>query len=66
PLAQGSFGPLQLALLVLLPPVGLFFLWRNQSVPDTQRIGLVAMGSLLYVVAVAGSLAWLWLLRLPT
>ncbi|MFY9615131.1 MAG: hypothetical protein WAT58_06990, partial [Candidatus Dormiibacterota bacterium] len=42
PLAQGSFGPLQLALLVLLPPVGLFFLWRNQSVPDTQRIGLVA------------------------
>ncbi|HEV3234219.1 MAG TPA: hypothetical protein VG329_06690 [Candidatus Dormibacteraeota bacterium] len=66
PLAQGSFSPLQLALLVLLPPVGLFFLWRNQSVPDTQRIGLVAMGSLLYVAAVAGSFAWLWLLRLPT
>jgi hypothetical protein len=51
---------------VLLPPVGLFYLWRDQSLPDSQRVSLVAMGALLYIAAIAGSLAWLWLLRLPT
>jgi hypothetical protein len=62
----GSFSPVQLALLVLLPPVGLFLLWRNKSVADSEGITLVALGSLLWVAALAGSLTWLWLLRLPT
>ena len=62
----GSFSPVQLALLVVLPPVGLFRLWRNKSVADSQGITLVALGSLLWVAALAGSLTWLWLLRLPT
>jgi hypothetical protein len=59
------FSPIELALMVVLPPVGLFLLWRNESVPDAQRISLVALGSLLYAAALVGSLAWLWLLRLP-
>jgi hypothetical protein len=60
-----SVSPLHMALLVLLPPVGLVFLWRNETLSDTVRINLVALGSLLYAGALAGSLAWLWLLRLP-
>jgi hypothetical protein len=61
----GGFRPGRLALLVLAAPVGLYLLWRDESIPDSQRVTLVALGTLLYVSAVAGSLAWLWLLRIP-
>ena len=62
----GGLSPLRLAVMVLVLPVGLFLLWRDEYIPDSQRITLVALGSLLYVAAVAGSVTWLWLLRLPT
>jgi hypothetical protein len=61
----GGLRPGRLALLVLAAPVGLFLLWRDESVPDSQRVTLVALGTLLYATALLGSLAWLWLLRIP-
>jgi hypothetical protein len=57
--------PGRLALLVLVAPVGLYLLARDDSVPREQRLTLVGLGAVLYAAAIAGSLAWLWVLRLP-
>lgn len=57
--------PGRLALLVLFAPAGLYLLWRDETLPGSQRVTLVVLGSLMYVAAVAGSLTWLWLVRLP-
>ena len=55
----------RLALLVLVPPAGLYLLSRDETMPREQRLTLVGLGAALYVAALAGSLAWLWMLRLP-
>jgi hypothetical protein len=64
PKGQG-LQPGRIALLVLFAPAGLLLLWRDETLPDLQRVTLVGLGGLMYVAAVAGSLTWLWLLRLP-
>jgi hypothetical protein len=63
--AQGQASPLQLAALVVFPPAGLLMVWRDQSLPPSQRRMLGGLGLFLYVIVVSGALLWLWTLRLP-
>ena len=53
-----------LALAVFLP-AGLALVWRDGSLERSQRAALVTMGAVLYITAIAASLAWFWFLRLP-
>jgi len=56
---------LQLVTLAVFLPAGLALVWRDGSLERSQRTALVSMGSVLYLAAVAASLAWFWSLRLP-
>ena len=55
----------QLVALVLFAPLGLLMVWRDPSLPPSQRKLLGALGLLLYVLVVSAALVWLWQLRLP-
>jgi hypothetical protein len=65
PQAAPTSAPGQLATLVLFTPLGLLLVWRDSSLPRSQRHILAGLGLLLYLVAVGGALLWLWALRLP-
>lgn len=65
PRAAGRPSPSQLAALAACMPVGLALVSRDRTLERSQRSALVAMGIVLYALSVAGSLTWLWLLRLP-
>ncbi|GAC1330417.1 MAG: hypothetical protein NVSMB17_07740 [Candidatus Dormibacteria bacterium] len=56
----------QLVALALFLPAGLLLVWRDASLDRGQRRAVVSMGALLYAVAVGASLAWFWVLRLPS
>lgn len=65
PAAVSQRLTVRLALLVLVAPLGLYELWRDETVPNPQRVTMVVLGAVLYVAALAGSMTWLWLLRVP-
>jgi hypothetical protein len=66
PVPPGRRGPaLQLVALAVFLPVGLVLVWRDPSLDGSQRRALVGMGTVLYLAALAASLAWYWWLRLP-
>jgi hypothetical protein len=60
-----SVAPGQLAALVLFAPLGLLMVWRDKTLPRSQRQILAGLGLLLFLGAVVGALLWLWALRLP-
>jgi hypothetical protein len=59
-------SPAKLVALVVFPPAGLLMVWRDHSLPPSQRRMLGGLGLLLYMFVVGGALLWLWALRLPT
>ncbi len=61
----GSASVLQLAAMVIFAPLGLLLVWRDQSLPPSQRRLLGVLGLLLYAVVLSGALVWFWDLRLP-
>jgi hypothetical protein len=61
-----TLSPIRIAFLVVLTPIGLYQLWRDATLPLAPRRVLTALGAVLYVCALGGSLAWLWLLRVPS
>jgi len=58
-------SPAQLAALVVFPPAGLLMVWRDESLPPSQRQILAGLGLTLYILVIGGALLWLWALRLP-
>lgn len=61
----GSASVAQLAAMVIFAPLGLLLVWRDQSLPPSQRRLLGILGLLLYAVVLSGALVWFWDLRLP-
>jgi hypothetical protein len=61
----GQTSAAQLAALVVFPPAGLLMVWRDESLPPSQRKILSGLGLLLYILVLGGALLWLWALRLP-
>jgi hypothetical protein len=51
--------------MIIFAPLGLLMVWRDRSLPPSQRRLLGALGLLLYVIVVSGALVWFWELRLP-
>jgi hypothetical protein len=65
PESSGRTTPARFAALMVFPPAGLLMVWRDQSLPPSQRKILGGLGLLLYVLVLGGALLWLWALRLP-
>ena len=61
----GSASVPQLVAMIIFAPLGLLMVWRDRSLPPSQRRLLGALGLLLYVVVLSGALVWFWQLRLP-
>lgn len=65
PAPAGGPSPAQVLALAFFMPLGLALVMRDSALERSQRAALVVMGVALYALAVAGSLTWFWLLRLP-
>jgi hypothetical protein len=65
PRPSGGASAAQLVALAVAMPVGLVLVSRDSRLQGSQRAALVMVGMVLYALAVAASLTWLWLLRLP-
>lgn len=63
--APGRPSAVQVLALAAFMPAGLVLVWRDGSLARSQRTALGVVGAALYLSAVAASLTWLWLLRLP-
>ncbi|HXA42194.1 MAG TPA: RnfABCDGE type electron transport complex subunit D [Candidatus Solibacter sp.] len=65
PAMTGAASIPQLVAMIVFAPLGLLLVWRDQSLPPSQRRLLGALGLALYIVVLSGALFWFWELRLP-